>query len=96
MINFIKNGINIGLDIGGTKVIIICSNNESTFFETSKILTGKEFTIDLLEKSFHDFINKIKQNYNILQIKSVGIAICGIVKDNGIIGICECPFYILF
>lgn len=44
--------VNIGIDIGGTKAIIIISNNTSTFFETLKISTGKDFTIDLLKKVF--------------------------------------------
>lgn len=82
--------VNIGIDIGGTKAMIIISNNTSTFFETLKISTGKDFTIDLLKKSFYNFIQKIKQSQNNLQIKSVGIAICGLIQDDGIIGICEC------
>jgi glucokinase len=78
--------INIGIDIGGTKLIIIGSNNISIRFET-----GKEFTIDLLEKSIHNFIQKTEQNKYNIQIISVGIAICGLIQLDGTIGICECP-----
>ena len=83
-----QNSCYLGLDVGGTKFLVCLQvgNNESTF---KRCPTGPDFTIETLIDFLLNIlkINKINNN----QISGIGIAICGFVDNNGIIGLCELP-----
>ncbi len=69
---------NIGIDLGGTKLLIICGK------ERCRVETGQDFSPALMETAIRDFLieHAIKPN-------GIGIAVPGFVDRSGNIGFCD-------
>ena len=72
------NKANIGIDLGGTKLLIISGN------EHYRIETGPDFSPALLEKTIRDFLKKRN-----IAPTGMGIAVPGLVDLAGNIGTCD-------
>ena len=69
------NEANIGIDLGGTKLLIICKK------EQCRVESGPDFSPQMMETAIRDFLNERDINPT-----GIGIAIPGFVDRSGNVG----------
>ena len=72
------NEANIGIDLGGTKLLIICKK------EQCRVESGPDFSPQMMETAILDFLNERDINPT-----GIGIAIPGFVDRSGNVGYCD-------
>lgn len=74
--------VRIGVDLGGTKMLLLAMAAEERGVE--KIPTGPNFTVDSAEQAIRGFVNRYQG-----LATSVGIAIPGLVDEDGRVVACD-------